>query len=496
MLYEFLIANRATIIERARLLVATRQAPRATPDELAHGVPLFLDQLITTLRASTTTPRDQELVVSAAKHGEELLRHGFTIAMVVHDYGDVCQAVTQLADQQGTEITPAEFRMFNGCLDDAIAGAVTEYNRLRDHSFETRETERLGALAHEVRNCLSGAMLSFQMLQAGKVAIRGSTGAVLERNLRRMRELIARTLAEVRIDAGIVVRNRMAVAPFVEDLEVAATMDAKARGLQLLVTPVPRDVDIEADDSLVTAAVTNLLQNAFKFTRAGGQVWLRTVVTADRVAFEVEDECGGLPPHAAAAMFRPFEQHGHDRSGMGLGLSISKRAVEASGGEIRVRDLPGNGCVFTIEFPRMPPATREANEPAATQPRICPRTVLVVENEVDVARAMREILTLEGHAVHAVNDGPAALAAAPALQPDVVLLDLGLPKMDGYTVCKALRPLLRGGALIVALTAYQEDRDRLEEAGFDAYLVKPIDIDALLAMLATSGVAAPAPRST
>jgi signal transduction histidine kinase/ActR/RegA family two-component response regulator len=495
MLYEFLVANRETIIERARLLVATRQAPRATPDELAYGVPLFLDQLVEVLRVTTSTPH--ELVKSAAKHGEELLRHGFTIAMVVHDYGDVCQAVTQLAEQQGAEITAGEFRMFNGCLDDAIAGAVTEYNRLRDHSFEARETERLGALAHEVRNCLSGAMLSFQMLQAGKVAIRGSTGAVLERNLRRMRELIARTLAEVRIDAGIVVRNRMAVAPFVEDLEVAATMDARARGLQLLVTPVPRDVDIEADDSLVTAAVTNLLQNAFKFTRAGGQVLLRTTVTADRVAFEVEDECGGLPPHAAAAMFRPFEQHGHDRSGMGLGLSISKRAVEASGGELRVRDLPGKGCVFTIEFPRMPPATRrEANEPDATRPRICPRTVLVVENEVDVARAMREILTLEGHDVHTAHDGAAALAAAPALQPDVVLLDLGLPTMDGYAVCKALRPLLRGGALIVALTAYQEDRDRLDQAGFDAYLVKPIDIKALLAMLATSGAAPPAPRST
>jgi hypothetical protein len=113
-------------------------------------------------------------------------------------------------------------------------------------------------------------------------------------------------------------------------------------------------VDVEVDREILAAAVANLLQNAFKFSRKGGRVSLRTIATADRVLLDVEDECGGLPPGKVEGLFRPFEQRGENRTGLGLGLSISQRGVEANGGVIRVRDLPGRGCVFTIDLPRSP----------------------------------------------------------------------------------------------------------------------------------------------
>ena len=138
---------------------------------------------------------------------------------------------------------------------------------------------------------------------------------------------------------------------FVEEIEVGASMEAIARNLTLAVTPVNRGIDVVADRQLLAAAVANLLQNAFKFTRPKGSVSLNTSSTKDRVLIEVEDQCGGLPPGAANDIFRPFSQRSANRTGLGLGLSISRKSVEAIGGEIRVRDLPGVGCVFTIDLP-------------------------------------------------------------------------------------------------------------------------------------------------
>jgi signal transduction histidine kinase len=154
------------------------------------------------------------------------------IAQVVHDYGGVCQAITELAVEVEASISTKEFRILNLCLDDAIAEAVTEYGRLREHEG----TERLGRLAHELRNGLNTAFLSFEMLKTGSVGVGGSTGAVLARSLQGLRNLIDRELANVRLGAGIHHRETLVVCEFIEDVEVAATMEAKARGLQFSVS--------------------------------------------------------------------------------------------------------------------------------------------------------------------------------------------------------------------------------------------------------------------
>jgi signal transduction histidine kinase len=352
MLSEFLAAHRETLIANSRAKVASRAAPRATPIELQTGVPLFLDQLISTLRiqeSTGATPSDHQIGLSAAKHGKALQEIGFTAAQVIHDYGDVCQAITELAGQLDAPIKADEFRTLNRCLDEAMA--VSEFGRQRELSISDDETERLGFFAHELRNALSNSMLAFEVLKGGTVGVGGSTGAMLGRNLTRMRDLIDRSLAEVRLKVGIRRRERVLLAEFIEEVEVAATIEAKARGLQLTVTSVPRGVSIEVDRQILAAAVANLLQNAFKFTHAGGHVVVRTHADADRAFIAIEDECGGLAGRPED-LFAPFEQRGRDRSGLGLGLAIARQGVSANGGEIKVRNIAGEGCIFTVELPR------------------------------------------------------------------------------------------------------------------------------------------------
>lgn len=354
MLSEFIAANRANLLARTRAKVAARLAPQPTDAELQNGVPLFLDQLADALRlASPPAGSTAAIGKSAALHGSDMLRMGFTVAQLVRGYGDVCQALTELADETNAPITVDEFHIFNRCLDDATAEAVTEYTRLREHSMAAGETQRAGSLAHEMRNRVSAATLAFAMLQKGTVAINGSVGSVVARNLRHLAALIDRSLVEARVDSGNEQRQRVAVCDLVDAAEVDGSLEADARHLALHVAPVDCGLYVEADPHLLSGAVANLLDNAFKFTRKGGRVALTTSASPTRVLIEVEDQCGGLPPGKMEELFGAFEQRGADRTGLGLGLYISRKGVEASGGLLRVRDIPGAGCVFTIDLPRL-----------------------------------------------------------------------------------------------------------------------------------------------
>ena len=350
MLYEFLTDKREDLIARCRVKVAARRSPPPTDASLDHGVPLFLDQLIDTLRHEPVS--SPEISESATRHGNELLSRGFTVDQVVHDYGDVCQAVTDLAVELNAPISNEEFRTLNRCLDDAIAGAVTEYGRQHDQSVSDQNTERLGVLTHEMRNLLGSACLAFEVLSKGSVGVNGSTGALLGRSLRALRAIVDRSLTEVRLDAGIQSRERVRIDEFLEEVRIFASMDANARGIEFTVEPVGEGLEVDVDRQTLLSVVSNLLQNAFKFSRPRGTVTLTTRATASRVLIEVADECGGLPTGQVEDLFRPFEQRGADRSGLGLGLAICVRGVEANGGRLHVRDVPGTGCVFTIELPR------------------------------------------------------------------------------------------------------------------------------------------------
>jgi signal transduction histidine kinase len=363
MLHEFLTANRDELVSRCRAKVAKRPAPAPTTIELEHGIPLFLDQLIGTLSSEPGACTDGSFQVTTAmgttagKHGNEFFRKGFTVEQVVHDYGDLCQAVTELAAETKAPITVDEFRTFNLCLDNAIADAVTAFGSARDKSVSAEGAhemnERLGSLAHELRNLLNSAILAFDAIKTGNVAVTGATGSVLDRSLLALRDVIDRSLAEVRLGAGLDAhREAINVGGFLQELQVAAAMDAKDRQITFKIAPIDKELTIDADRQMLGSAVSNLLQNAFKFSRRNGTVSLAARAAEDRVLIEVEDECGGLPAGKAEDLFRPFEQKSSNRTGLGLGLSISRRAVQANDGTLNVRNLSGKGCVFTIDLPR------------------------------------------------------------------------------------------------------------------------------------------------
>src|SRR5690348_17095341 len=249
MLHEFLTNNRADLIERCRLKVARRSAPRVTEAELTHGIPLFLDQLIKTLQVEQTSdpmrsrrvsgpagggPVLSEMGAAAALHGRELMQQGFTVDQVVHDYGDLCQAITDLAFERKAPIEIDEFRTLNRCLDNGIAEAVTEYSYQRytvgSNSGAQALNERLGFLAHELRNHIHTATLAFTAIKGGKVGVTGATGAVLERSLIGLRTLVDRSLADVRVAAGIPPRHELvSVAEFIDQVGNSALLEAGAR---------------------------------------------------------------------------------------------------------------------------------------------------------------------------------------------------------------------------------------------------------------------------
>ena len=357
MLREFIATRRDEILARARARVSERGAPVDTGTELTRVLPSFLDQLGEALRkaASREAIDHAEIASSATAHGGHRFQEGLTVGQVVHDYGDLCQVITGLAVEQSARLSIDEFQTLNLCLDEAIAAAVTAFLDHCERAIASEDTERLGVLAHEMRNVLNNAILSFASIKKGTVAPGGSTSAIHERSLLRMHTLIDRSLADVRLEAGLQNLESVPVREVLEQVEIGGAMVAQTRKITFVVSAIDRTVEVKADRQILAAAIANLLQNAFKFSPAGATVSLGARCADSRVLIEIEDACGGLPPGQTETLLRPFVQRGADRTGLGLGLSICLKAVHAISGDLRVQDLPGKGCVFTIDLPRLPP---------------------------------------------------------------------------------------------------------------------------------------------
>lgn len=355
MLYEFLTTNREVILNLTKEKTLEISESKPSSKELEKGLPVFYDRLITTLTHQAHGGGKQEThpySSSTTRHGKESQRLGYSVSQVVHGYGAICQAITETAQKLGASISAKEFSALNLSLDVAIADAVTGFSSPSHKAEKFDSTKRIGFLVHELRNALACAIVAHSMIKRGVVGIGGSTNALLERNLQRMRHLLDRSFSEIRLQNDPEAdRHPMFLIEAIDEVVATAGEDARLRGLTLTVE-VDSKLEVNVDRNYLISAVANLVQNAIKFCKKDGTVWVRSLEGDKNIVLEVEDQCGGLPKGKADELFQPFTQKNGDRSGLGLGLSISRRAIARNGGTLSVRDIPGTGCVFFISLPK------------------------------------------------------------------------------------------------------------------------------------------------
>lgn len=359
MLSNFLIEERDKILAICAEKLMRLRADKRSSEEMELGLPVFYDELIEVLRADEVEERGTDDISfihkeSAVRRGIESSRLGYTISQVVQGYGALCQAITQYLEDHNQPISNREFNRLNLCLDTAIAQAVSSFDVAEKETLEQGEVQRLGFLAHELRNALSNAVMAYRMIKSGRIGIGGNTGQILEDSHACMTEIIDRSLAEVRLrNEPIVSLQSCRVIHLLSEIEITASSEANDKSINIHVEGDP-DLVVYVDRHLILSAISNLVQNAIKFTKQRGIVWIRCRTQENRAIIEVEDQCGGLPEGKAEELFQPFSQKDENRSGLGLGLTIARRSVALNGGMLTVRNIAQQGCVFTIDLPCAP----------------------------------------------------------------------------------------------------------------------------------------------
>jgi signal transduction histidine kinase len=326
--------------------------PRRPAEDLEADVGTVIDEIVRALGRAQGLPESSPLPgksETAARHGRRRQELGYTIEVLTRDFGAISQSLGELAGHEGLCFGAREYQVFDMCLDTLIGTAVEQYWSDARAKIEHSSTERVGLLAHELRNALASARMAFSVLKRGGTGIDSRTGDILARGLARLDSLIGQALLAVQLEAGVAIERRpMRASALLHQLEDSAVPE---RGVSLSVE-VDESLELDADERLLTSALSNLVQNAIKFTHDQGHVVMRARAENGADVIEVEDECGGLPPGKEEELFAPFVQRGHDRRGLGLGLSVTREAVEAHGGRLSVRNLPGKGCIFAVSVAR------------------------------------------------------------------------------------------------------------------------------------------------
>jgi len=359
----------------------------------------------------------------------------------------------------------------------------------------SRKDQFLAMLGHELRNPL-GALtngLNVMKVAGGDAETVERVRAMMTRQARRMGAMLDQILDTARVSSGKFDLAQEAI----DVIEAANAAIEAAQPLidldkhKLTVSFPPQGTALVLGDGIRLAQIVeNLLGNAAKYTEAGGDIWLTVSTTDDTVKISVRDTGVGLDPDMLEHVFDLFTQatRSLDRAkgGLGLGLPLVRNLVELHRGHVDAFSAGlGQGSEFVVTLPRLRIGHVSQPQADANLYALASRSVLVVEDEEAVAESLVDILTAHGHEARAVPDGPAALREAQAFQPEVVLLDLGLPGMDGYEVARKLRDAHGSPMLLVAVTGYKKDDKRLRDAGFDGHLLKPVDLDKLFALLGT-----------
>ena len=386
---------------------------------------------------------------------------------------------------------------------EAVAGTtrdVTERKQLEGSLIDAdrRKDEFLATLAHELRNPLAPIRNAVHLLKAGNPTGDSVRMAreIIDRQVNHMVRLVDDLMDVSRITVGQVnLRNERISLRRVIDDALEASAPAIEAGNHRLVVDVPgASLQLEGDATRLSQVFQNLLDNAAKYTPPGGTITLRAEQRGEQVVVSVRDSGIGIAPEAQPRVFELFTRvHPNDRiktSGLGIGLSLAKKLVELHLGDIEVRsEGQGMGSEFIVTLPALTAA--HAPAPAVELPAspIRPDTsqrVLVVDDNRDAAESLGMLLELEHCKVSVAYDGLRALEALETFKPDIALLDIGMPGMDGYELARRIRATQRGrDVVLVALTGWgqADDKKRAAEAGFDEHLTKPVDPEMLSRML-------------
>jgi signal transduction histidine kinase len=460
----------------------------------------------------------------AGKHGEQRWETGWSLPEVVRDYQILRLVLLEYLEQ--TLDRPLDYRevMAIGlALDEAIAASVQKYARHREEHLRRFEDERarqaretqealrqqaealreadrrknefLATLAHELRNPLAplrngvNVLRLHQITDPTVVQVRD----LFERQVQQMTRLVDDLLDVSRIAQGKIElrKERVNLATVVGQALQMCDALMKNRRHTLSVSLPNEHLWLEADQARLVQVIVNLLNNAAKYTPEGGRVWLRAERQGETAVLSVRDTGVGIAGPMLPHVFDLFTQAewpaDHSEGGLGIGLTLVRRLVELHGGTISAHSAGlGQGSKFVVQLPLCATGGEDLPAAEAGEAAAIARHILIVEDNADGRESLQTVLRLLGHRVDVAEDGFKGVEKALELRPEVALIDLGLPGLDGFQVAERMRASLGKAILLVALTGFAqpEDRRRVREVGFDAHLVKPVNLDELQKLLA------------
>ena len=392
------------------------------------------------------------------------------------------------------DATGQVMRWFGTNVDISEQQAAQDALRQADR----RKDEFLATLAHELRNPLAPVSNAVLLLKSkgDDARMREWASTIIERQAQSMARMLDDLLDVSRITRGTLTlqKQRVSLASVVDNAVEVAQPLLTARRHHLTISLSPQTIEVEVDPLRLSQLVGNLLINAAKYTDPGGRIELSAAVMRQQVTVSVKDSGIGLEPESIARIFEMFSQvkSALDRSegGLGIGLALVKGLAELHGGSVEAHSPGlGRGSTFSVHLPlaqSAPHAPRSTSPTENELAEVLRRRVLVADDNRDAATTLQALLELDGHEVHIAHDGQAALEIAERLQPQIAILDIGMPKLNGYEIARRIRSAAWGpGMRLVALTGWGQegDRQRAFAAGFDAHVTKPVDPDELKGLL-------------
>jgi PAS domain S-box-containing protein len=441
--------------------------------------------------------QDEEVMILSRLRRGERIEHYETIRVTKEGrLIDVSVTISPLRDETGTVVGASK-----------VARDVTVQKQIERelHEADERKNEFLAILAHELRNPLGPIRHAVKILRARAPSpdeLNWATN-IIDRQTEHMTRLVEDLLDVSRITRGTIElrRERVDVATILQTAVEASSALMERNRHQLKVITPAQPLYVEGDITRLTQVVTNLLDNAAKYTDPGGKIWLAGEGEGDTAVIRVKDSGIGIPSEMLPRIFDMFTQAGlsleRSQGGLGVGLALVDRLVRLHGGTVTAYSAgAGQGSQFIIRLPVAP-----AQKGAAAERREAPLPaganrcrVLVVDDNVDSVESLAMLLRMTGHEVETASDGEAALHRAEEFRPDLAILDIGLPKMNGYDLAKQIRrrPWAKD-VVLIALTGWGQAQHRLrsKESGFNHHLTKPVEFDALQQILAAADTCLP-----